>query len=450
MVVVPPDDPPPPDWRALGIVVCLASVLLLLALLVGCGPVHPPQPPAVPTWSLEVQTAANATVRVLDGPNAGRAGTASGAGRLVFDRLIQSGFTVCATADGFKEGCAGVTLTASQAVALPLVAVPPPVPPLLAVRPDGRIFRTVDGQPWRWKGVSAFALLDRFTRGEDIQPYLDAYRGFNLLRVWLYTDWPDRGWNVHPTADQITAFLRYVGDRGWTVEITLLTTDDPGRLAWAKGLVPELAAPPRPTNLLLEAGNEPETHKAIRTAELRSVLDASGFVYASGNYETSAKAFGSYLVHHSARDAEWPRKAHDCLEFYNGGGPHTKTDPAHRVPCVLDEPGKPQDAIGGTSKADDFRAYFGTAALLGAGATWHCETCKYAQVPTAEERTLAAAALEGLNAFPADAPLGPYSRPSDQSLRTYIVGPYMVRVRPTSPAVTGWTRTGASAVLWRR
>jgi hypothetical protein len=206
----------------------------------------------------------------------------------------------------------------------------------------------------------------------------------------------------------------------------------------------------------IEGRNEPQTHsQTVSTKLLKPALDASGFVYASGNYEISANAFGPYLVAHTARDSEWPRKAHDLMDYFNGGGPHKPTDPAHKVPCIGDEPAKTEDVSPPKpplTKADDWRAYFGTAALLGAGATFHSETGKWAQVPTAAEAELAKAALEGLDAFPADAPLGAYSRPNDNSLRTYVVGNYSVRIRPTTSThpIAGFTRIGSSNILWKR
>jgi hypothetical protein len=283
------------------------------------------------------------------------------------------------------------------------------VPPTVPLTTDGRIFLQA-GQPWRWKGVSAFQLLDRWAHGEDIEPFLRAYKGFNVLRVWLYTprkEWGDSAWDA-PGAPTVRAFLDRVALDGWYVELTLLTDDDPARLPSARALVADLAQAPRPSNLLLEIGNEPRTHKAIDTRAMKAALDASGFLYASGDYEESARAFGSYLVTHTGRDSEWPRRAHDLLEFYTGGGPNDPSDPAHRVPIVADEPAKLQD-VGG-DRVNDWRAYFGTVALLGAGGTFHAETGKFARLPTPEESALAAAALEGLNAFPADAPRGGYAR----------------------------------------
>jgi hypothetical protein len=182
---------------------------------------------------------------------------------------------------------------------------PPPVVALQPLHADGRIFRTADGQPFRWKGVSAFQLLDRYVRGEDLAPFLNAYRGFNVLRVWPYvpvSDWGDKAWGA-PPAGVIRDFIAAMGSQGFYVELTLLTSDDAEHLAWAQAIVPQVTDGGCPAGLLLEAGNEPTTHKSINTAALRGVLAASGCLYASGDYEDSSRAFGSYLVAHTSRDA---------------------------------------------------------------------------------------------------------------------------------------------------
>jgi len=313
---------------------------------------------------------------------------------------------------------------------------------------SGPIF-LAGGAPWRWKGVSAFPLAAMFGLGQDIDPFLEAFAGFNLLRCFDYVTWPGTGWES-PGADAWIEFLRYVGARGFYAENVLLTDDDPRRIEPAKRLVQALAAA-RPKNLLPEIGNEPTTHKSIDTRALKSVLAASGFLYSSGDYENSTRFFGLFLTAHTPRDGEWPRKAHDLLEYHNGGGPSAPSDPAHKVPIVADEPMRPDQA---GFNVQDYRAYFGTCALLGAGATFHYEGGKFGRLPTADEARCASAALEGLNAFPADAPKGGYRRIDEQggSLRTYAVGNSMVRVRPLTTAApeSGWTAIDSDGILWRR
>ncbi len=308
----------------------------------------------------------------------------------------------------------------------------PRPPPLGRLTTDGKIFRS-DGQPWRYRGVSAFKMLDRFAAGEDISPLLKKFQGFNVLRVFWYVTWPVTGWE--PTrADQVAAFCNRVAQDGFYVELVLLTDDDPARIPQAQRLVQDLtAADSPPVNLLLEAGNEPHVHKNIDVWALRSVLEASPFLYASGENEM-LPFFGKYLTAHTPRDNEWPRKVHDLLEYYSGGGPAAPTDPAHPVPGVADEPMRPDEA---GYVESDYLAYFAGASLMGAGATFHYAGGKFNLMPTEGEERCMNAALAGLMAFPADAPLGAYQRIDEQgaTLRTYKVGPWIVRIRPTDGRV---------------
>jgi hypothetical protein len=338
-----------------------------------------------------------------------------------------------------------------------------PLDPVIVVAPvstiehqlttSGRIFLD-GGVPWRWKGFSAFQLLDRFAKNEDLGPVLDAYAGCNIARVWPYVpakDWGERAWGV-PSHDTVSAFLDYMAARGLRVELTLLTDDDPGRIPWAQELVGFLASRGH-RNLVLEIGNEPRTHKAIPTAMLRSTCESSGFPFSSGDYEDETRFFGTFGTTHPRRDAEWVRRAHDLLEWYDGSGPETQHPPYH-VPWVADEPIKPSEAAG--AKVVDFRGFFGACALMGAGATFHCETGKFAQLPTGEEAECLRSALQGLNAFPADVPNLPYQRIDEggDSLRTYVKGNWLVRCRPATRNAPsgGWRMIDGEqdGVLWTR
>lgn len=313
---------------------------------------------------------------------------------------------------------------------------------------DGRVFRMA-GAPWRWKGVSAFGLLNRFAKGDALSGYFAYWRtlGLNVLRVWPYVTWPGRGWDS-PDPPTVLAFLERCAAAGFCVELTLLTDDDVARIGPAVALVSALAAA-RPTNVVLEIGNEPKTHKNIQTQALRGACEASGLLFASGDNETSEGRFGTYLTAHTPRDSEWPRKAHDLKEYFEGGGPRAATDPAHHMPCVADEPIRPDEA---GYWAPDFYAYALVCSLLGAGATFHYERGKDGQLPNELEAGCAEAFARGLSALPADAPLGIYRRLDEHgaSLRTYVVGPYMVRVRPVARDApeTGWISRDDAGVLW--
>jgi hypothetical protein len=334
-------------------------------------------------------------------------------------------------------------------------------PQFAPITNDGKVFRAGD-QSWRWRGFSAFKLAARFQRGEDIDGVLEDAKGYNVLRVWDYTpvdkvrgdgkDWEGEEWESTPPHVWID-FLAAVGRKGFRVELTLLTDDDPARIEPAKRLIEELVNA-RVTNVIFEAANEPRTNgKKTDTSALRSVLEwagSKGYRYSSGDYEEADRFYGNFFVVHTGRDHEWPRRAHDVLDGYEGIGPSDPEGTIARgwhVPSVCDEPGKWQDV--GTEPSD-WRGYFGACSLLGAGATFHSESGKLAKRLTDLERSLASIALSAMNAFPDDAPKGPYGRPGDDSLRTYTVGDYAVRVRPRTPAGPFRGKTlDPDGVLWK-
>jgi hypothetical protein len=73
-----------------------------------------------------------ATVTILDGPNARRSVMTGGNGTFTMAGLVQSGFTVRATLNGFIDADRGVTLTQNVAIQLrlrPRPEPPPPAPP---------------------------------------------------------------------------------------------------------------------------------------------------------------------------------------------------------------------------------------------------------------------------------------------------------------------------------
>jgi hypothetical protein len=65
---------------------------------------------------------AGATVRVLDGPNAGRNATTDADGNFSMANLSQSGFTITICADRYDCFSRGVTLTSTQQVEIRLTA----------------------------------------------------------------------------------------------------------------------------------------------------------------------------------------------------------------------------------------------------------------------------------------------------------------------------------------
>jgi hypothetical protein len=341
------------------------------------------------------------------------------------------------------------------------------VEPLTPLGRDRRVF-TRAGAPWTWKGLSAFPWCDRFARGDDLGPLLDPFQalGYNLLRVWDYVTWEGTGWESQPPEVWL-AFLQAMEGRGFYVELTLMTDDLPHRYAVAEQLVEALAAA-QPANLVVEIGNEPNIHKHIEVERLRAVCEASGFLFASGLNDVPAEEwFGLYLTAHTPRDYEWPRKCHDLLEYYNGGGPGAPTDPPHHVPCASDEglqPQRPPPYDSGLAYQDgdltktghDYRAYSAGCIVMGPGATLHWEGGKFGLPPTPEELHCAKETALGLSAFPAGSSNLGYRRIDEQgkTSRTYCAGPSMVRIRPetTTAPEPGWTciDPDGAGILWTR
>jgi HRD ubiquitin ligase complex, ER membrane component len=193
-----------------------------------------------------------------------------------------------------------------------------------------------------------------------------------------------------------------------------------------------------------------------------------GFQFASGLNDVPAEQwFGLYLTAHTPRDYDWPRKCHDLLEYYHGGGPSAPTDPPHHVPCIADEPLQPERVGGGSALAyqhgdldktgQDYRAYFAGCVVMGGGGTFHWEGGKFGLPPTEAERHCAQESLVGLSVFPPGISNNGYRRIDEQgkSSRTYTdgsPGTSMVRIRPetiTAPEA-GWTALDDDGILWTR
>lgn len=310
--------------------------------------------------------------------------------------------------------------------------LPPPLPAVKELFTSSRIFRVREtGEAWRWKGATAFPLIDQFLKGQDITPFLAYWSGlgFNVLRTFPLgvdaKDWGASAWGPCRAIDA-NAFMQYVAGWGFYTELSLVTTSDPAQVALVQPFLDGLDYSLHP---FVELYNEPNVGP-----KARGVFTPRGVWWNNGEYDDTRNFRGTYGTAHTPRDSEHDRKCHDLMEYFNGGGPHDGAEPAVHVPWVGDEPKRP-DQFGFDPIQSE--GYFAGCAILGAGATFHYEGGKHGQLPQGGERACAEAAARGLQAFPADAPLGPYSRIDEpgQTLRTYKVGPYVVRIRPTNGIV---------------
>lgn len=350
----------------------------------------------------------------------------------------------------------------------------PPVGPVLPVgswgiHPTGKVFTLPDGSCTRVRGFTFFKGCDVWLRAgaDHVRALLRQYDGFNWQRVFAYAldpGWGSEAWDA-PPASVMADYIRWVHDNfpGMQVELCLLTDDDPRRIAWAQGYVEVLADAKLP-NLILEAGNEPFTHKRIDIEKMYSVLDNSDYLWASGAYEPEAqvedKICGIFGNAHTPRTYDFARKAHELWDYYSGAGPDVPHNSGVGRPWVADEPIRPDqihDLTLGT-RPQQLMMYAGTAALLGAGATFHHDAGKYCRPLQSYEQECKRAFLRGLTAFPADAPVvGQYAGTLDEhspldASRSYPVGQWMSRVyQLNNPMPQGWQDVGGTdGILCRR
>lgn len=311
---------------------------------------------------------------------------------------------------------------------------------------DGRIFRIRDtNEIVRIKGVTAFGLMNRFWKGGDIKPFLDAVIGFDWMRIFLWTPeefWHENSWDIPPDSI-VHAFLDTAKQFGFNVELTLLTAkrDDQFHQDIVNHYFTEFNSH---ENLLIELVNEPDIHDKPDTTKL--VIPPTSLLWTSGDYVNPEKHRGDYFVAHIS-GIDWPRRSHELMEYYDGGGPHHPSNPSHKMPVISDESTRPDQANFG---ALDYRAYFGACSLFGAGATFHFESGKFGKVPSIAEAQCMKEALVGLNTFPANAPGGSYRRIDEETLRTYVIGNHMVRIRPRTLIAPelGWNMIDSDGILW--
>lgn len=177
------------------------SLLLVLAIALSsaCGgirPPRPPQPPTVPHWTLDMQVSgdhggiAGADLKILDGPNANRTATTGPTGEVKLRDLEQSGFTICAHAETYKDNCLGVTLTSDQNQTIMLARAVDVRHGL--VRPDGAALRDDDGFRL-FIGASLFwaprAYVDEPARLDSNLTWLKE-RGADFIRVLVSVGTP--------------------------------------------------------------------------------------------------------------------------------------------------------------------------------------------------------------------------------------------------------------------
>lgn len=318
----------------------------------------------------------------------------------------------------------------------------------------------IDNSPIGLRGVTAFNLLDKFSKGQNISKFLSSYTNCNLLRIFLYTTgtWAPNDWNI-PDKKAVSDFINYAGGLGYYVKLVLHTDDakNDARTEQIISLVSYLSQFKFP-NLILAAGNEPLTHKNIDVTSLHNVLKNSGYLYSSGIYEDLTKFYGTFGDMHTPRDNEWPRKAKDTIEAYRGGGPNSPQEPPCKVPWILGEPIRPDEtkSYGNTLySVRDYYSYGAFGRLSSGGVIFHCESAKLTSIPSDFELECYNFMMVGYEKFPPDAAIGNYIHHADlegngsKALRVYSVGKWGVVIRPndfTPPS--NWKSMDDWSVCW--
>ena len=415
------------------------ALMVVLLVLAACGPVPrppvtPPAPPTPADHALTVQVfvgdpsadaklaGVEVSLRTAANPT-GPAAATDAAGNVTF-RLPAGDYDVWTEPAGYSRAEQHVELRADTSVALSVAALPPPAPP----RPPtirgrlearGRAFVYPDGTRFRWRGVTAFALLDQVADGREDQAraFLVWARdtGFTVVRVlamarWLFDLSPEAGRAALPRLFEL------VRDADLYVELVALadTRAFPG--LDLRGQVRAVGAQCAAVeHCLLEVANEPYhgTHveglTPARLADLARevpgpVLVALGSA-ADDESREMAIAPADYVTVHldRGRDAwNMVRRVRELELLSADTG----------LPVVDDEPDGFGEAewvtrVDGTPYRRQVRPElaFGMGVLgrvFEVGSTFHCEAGLTATVPGPVQQAAAAAFVAGARIVPDD------------------------------------------------
>lgn len=438
---------------------------------------HTPAPPApvdpgVPLYTLVVHVCERDCARDVKLPGAAVEIVSQpivitdGAGNAELPNVPAGRYRVCAMRDGYKAQCADHALPADGDVYLGLE---PDVPPILPLHVDGRVFREASGAIWPWRGVTAFALLDRVRKGENIAPYLAQRRaaGANLVRVLTtmknIVDLPPSAY----TDAHLAALLAAAHAHGLRVELVALADAQDWPIEKQRAQVQRIidAAAAAGAVDLVEVANEPFKNSADPVRIMQGVTRRAGVLMAYGIYGNSCQAPAlpvlDYLTFHPDRKPEWPRTAKDARELRDGFGCSElglPDFPGTHVPVVADEPMGADEIDTGSrsSVAEDFFWFAATAQLFSAGATFHSSAGIATTAPGPKTAAAERAFFAGMDAVPVAAQLGAYTRglldncplehDDARALRTFC------SLGPTSTCVVIRPRDGWRAVAragWR-
>jgi hypothetical protein len=277
------------------------------------------------------------------------------------------------------------------------------------LQPCGRALCRDDGSRFRWRGVTAFGLLDLVADGrlEDARRFISwAERtGFTVVRVlamlpdaWLDLS-ADEGRRALPRLFALTAA------EGLHVQVVALANTEGRDQAFLDTQVREVGRLcAAADNCVLEIANEPYhgsqagLESAATMRRLEAEVPASVPVaWGAARQDTSdSMAGGSYIVAHLSRSGQrWDRVAR--LRELERLSRQTGKFVVDNEPIGAAEVSEPQ------RRDDAPAAFFGQGALsriLELGSTFHCDDCLYARVPGPVQQEAALAFIAGATLVP--------------------------------------------------
>jgi hypothetical protein len=282
--------------------------------------------------------------------------------------------------------------------------------------PCGRALCREDGQRFRWRGVTAFALLDLLADGKEpeARAYLEWARHakFTIVRVLAMNP---KGWfDLEPTDGRraLPALLRLARDHQLYVQIVALANTagrSDGYLREQVREVGQLCA--AADNCVLEIANEPyhrsqaKLHDAALMRRLQQEVP-KGVVAAWGaapGHSSDSMAGGAYVVAHVARSGDrWARV--DRIRDLERLSKRTGKFVVDNEPIGAAEQAEPNRR---DTEPAAFFAQGVLSRLLELGSTFHCEDCLRAQVPRPTQQACAKAFIAGATLMPDDLVLAP-------------------------------------------
>lgn len=258
---------------------------------------------------------------------------------------------------------------------------------------DGTTFRTSDGKPFQWRGISAFRLLEQLAAGQgaEVDRYL-AWAQREQLTVVRVLAMAKHLFELSPQAGRqhLEDLLRRAAARGLYVEVVALADTADIAVSLEEQVRAIGAVAERHPNAIVEIANEPyhatqrrEVNDLKGLAALLSAVPEIVPVAVGAADEPGGIVAGDFVTHHFPRSSGAEGWGH-VRDLVLGRDMLARL----RKPVISDEPiGAGPATIPGRRDAEPAR--FEAAALLtrmiGMGATFHYEGGLQARVPEGQE-----------------------------------------------------------------